>query len=137
MSSMRAILERVLAQAGEVEARDEHLAEIARRTQAARAAGLPAKPERAFRHAVKRPASAPGSNHAPPLDETLIQEIARIGTAMYGEGWVAGVAADTGESVRQVRRWLAGTADPSPLDLRAVREAARRHIARIQRALGE
>ena len=56
---------------------------------------------------------------------------------MYGEHWMAGIAADTGECVRQVRRWCAGTGTPTPLDVRAVREAARRHIARIQRALGE
>jgi hypothetical protein len=79
----------------------------------------------------------PGSNHAPPLDETPIEEITRIAQAMYGERWVSSVAKDTGEHVRQVRRWLDGTSQPSTGALRAVRSAARRHITRIQRALGE
>ncbi len=69
-------------------------------------------------------------------DESPLAEIARIGRAMYGERWISSIAKDTGEHVRQVQRWRAGTSQPSPRALKAVRQAARRHIDRIQRALG-
>jgi hypothetical protein len=78
-----------------------------------------------------------GGNGAPPLNETALEEITRIGRAMYGERWISSIAKDAGEHARQVQRWRAGTSQPSARALNAVRQAARRHIARIQRALGD
>jgi hypothetical protein len=98
----------------------------------------PSPPERARRTGPEpAPDASTGSNGGPPLEETALAEITRIGRAMYGERWISAIAKDAGEHVRQVQRWRAGTSQPSQGALEAVRRAARRHIARIQRALGE
>lgn len=80
---------------------------------------------------------APAGRRGPALEPTPLDEITRIGRAMYGERWIASIAKDAGEHVRQVQRWRAGTSQPSPRALAAIRQAARRHITRIARALGE
>ena len=148
-SSMKAILAHVLARPDLQAGRTAQPSVVNRDSAPAQAAGEAVPVARQARgtrdrkpHKISGDLDAsrdtrPGSNHAPPLDETPIQEITRIAKAMYGERWVSSVAKDTGEHVRQVRRWLDGTSQPSAGALRAVRSAARRHVSRIQRALGD
>ena len=124
-SSMKAILERVLGPPED--------------DQPEPGVAATAKPQRVLRHAGREPTRADerAGNGGPPLAETAIEEIARIATAMYGERWVPAIAKDTGEHVGQVRRWVAGTSQPPARAVDAVRRAAKRQIARLQRALGE
>lgn len=84
------------------------------------------------------PPPAAGGNGAPPLDERAIDVVARIGKAMYGDHWIGKTAADLSEDHQTVRRWLKGQGAPTPANIRWLRDqVARRHIARIQRAIEE
>lgn len=79
-----------------------------------------------------------GGNNGPPLDERAVDVIARIGQAMYGEHWIGKTALDLAEDHQVLRRWLKGVGAPTPENVRWLRDqVARRHIARIQRAIEE
>ncbi|GJD90603.1 hypothetical protein BHAOGJBA_4145 [Methylobacterium hispanicum] len=69
--------------------------------------------------------------------ERDIDIIARIGEAMHGPLWIGKTAPLMGETHQAVRRWLAGQGAPPPYSVPWLKDAARRHAARVLRAVGD
>ncbi len=99
-----------------------------RRIAAARAA------EQATAMAV---ATAPRPGNGAPLDMSPAREVCLIGELLYGKRWQAEVARDTGEDVRQVRRWKAGQATPPANQVANLRRAARDRARAIISLVGD
>ncbi|BAQ49547.1 hypothetical protein [Methylobacterium aquaticum] len=74
-------------------------------------------------------------NGGPKLPSPEAEAIATLGQAMYGARWQSELASDIGESPRVLRFWLSSDRVPPVMALKRARLAARRQVARIQRAL--
>lgn len=63
---------------------------------------------------------------------TKIDDLATYGQALYGAHWAAPLAKALNVNERNLRRWLAGTADPPPGIIDDLRALVRQKISELE-----
>lgn len=68
---------------------------------------------------------------------TPLSRLTLLGRALYGDRWRSQVARDIGVDERLVRFWIEGSGGPTEQHVKALKQAAQRHMDRIVEAMGE